>query len=134
MSWRDPQMVGIDLADVAELACTCEFLRDWIRQAPGEVTQSLARHGASPDTPAVVVEALERFADLLVRLVPCISPTRARADRPTPLGPGEALGLGELLIELAANGWPADAAHAEAMEDDCRRWALRLTRIPGLIP
>jgi hypothetical protein len=132
VSALDTEMVGIDMLDAAELAEICEYVSCWIRQAPPAVTDSLVRYGASCDAPTILLEALEHFSDLLVRLVPSLTPTTV--DLTAPLGAGEALGLAELLIELALRGWPSDADHAEALEHDCRRWALRLTHIPGVIP
>jgi hypothetical protein len=132
MSPADAEMVGIDILDAAELAEICDYLGEWITHAPTEVTDSLARHGASPAAPQLVLDALARFAELLVRLVPSVSPVHVSTT--APLGPGEALGLAELLIELAINGWPTDEGHVEALEHDLRRWALRLSHIPGVVP
>jgi hypothetical protein len=127
----DTIMVGIDMLDAAELAEICEYISGWIRQAPKAVSNSLARFGAHRDAPAILLEALDGFAQSLVRLMPSISPTIPTTE--IPLGPGEALGLAELLTDLAEFGWPADPDHAEAMRTDCRRWAARLTWIPGVI-
>jgi len=131
MSAPDTVMVGIDMLDAAELAEICDYVAEWIRGAPPAVVDSLARFGASCEAPTILVEELERFSDLLVRLVPSVSP--AKISPTAPLGPGEALGLAELLIGLAIDGWPADPDHAQALDHDCRRWALRLTHIPGVI-
>lgn len=124
-------MVGIDMLEAGELAEICEYLACWIRQGPKAVSNSLARFGAHNDAPAILLEALDHFAESLVRLVPSISPTVPNAE--IPLGPGEALGLAELLTDVAELAWPADPDHAEAMRTDCRRWAARLTWIPGVI-
>ena len=126
----DTDMVVLDLLDVAELAEICDYLRDWIGGAPPAVHASLTRFGG-PDAKAVLLEALTRLADTLVRAVPSVSPTSAPAS--TPLAPGETLGLVELLVELAGNRWPADADHAEALADDCHRWAARLLNTPGTL-
>lgn len=131
MSALDTVVVGIDMLDAAELAEICDYVAEWIRGAPPAVAHSLARFGASCEAPAILLEELERFSDLLVRLVPSVSP--AKISPTAPLGAGEALGLAELLIGLAIDGWPADPDHAQALEHDCRRWALRLTHIPGVI-
>lgn len=132
MSASDTTMVGVDMLDAAELAEICDYVACWITNAPADVTDSLVRHGASCDAPKILVEDLERFSDLLVRLVPSVTPTRVGVT--VPLGPGEALGLAELLINLAIHGWPTDRDRADTLEHDCRRWALRLTNIPGVIP
>lgn len=128
---NDIIMVGIDMLDVVELAEICEYLSEWIRQAPPAVTCHLARFGAHPDAPAFLLEALDRFAGSLMRLVPSVSPTLPNQE--IPLGPGEALGLAELLTDLAERGWPGDPDHSQALKTDCRRWAARLTWIPGVI-
>ena len=126
----DTDMVVLDLLDVAELAEVCDYLRDWIGGAPPAVHASLTRFGG-PDAKAVLFEALTRLADTLVRAVPSVSPTSAPSSRP--LATGETLGLVELLVELAGNRWPADADHAEALADDCHRWAARLLNTPGTL-
>src|SRR5579862_2820060 len=131
MSAPDIVMVGIDMLDAGELAEICDYVATWIRGAPPAVADSLARFDASSAAPTILLEELERFGSLLVRLVPSVSP--AKISPTAPLGPGEALGLAELLIGLAIDGWPVDPDHAEALEHDCRRWALRLTHIPGVI-
>ena len=123
-------MVAVDMLDVAELAEICDYLRDWIGGAPPAVSASLTRFGG-PDAKAIMLEALARLADSLVRAVPSVSPTSVPP--PTPLAPGETLGLVELLVELAGNRWPADADHAQAMADDCHRWAARLLNTPGMV-
>jgi hypothetical protein len=124
-------MVGIDMLDAAELSEICEYVSCWIRQAPQAVNDSLVRFGAHPDAPAILLEALDHFTESLVRLVPSVSPTIPKTE--VPLEPGEALGLAELLTDLVKFGWPADADQAQAMRTDCRRWAARLTWIPGVI-
>jgi hypothetical protein len=126
----DIDMVVLDMLDVAELAEMCDYLRDWIGGAPPAVHASLTRFGG-PDAKAILLETLARLADNLVRAVPSVSPTSAPS--PTPLAPGETLGLVELLVELAANRWPADADHAQALADDCHRWAARLLNTPGMV-
>jgi hypothetical protein len=126
----DIEMVAVDMLDAAELAEVCDYLRDWIGGAPPAVNASLTRFGG-PDAKAILLEALTRLADTLVRAVPSVSPTSVPS--PTPLAPGETLGLVELLVELAANRWPADADHAQAMADDCHRWAARLVNTPGMV-
>jgi hypothetical protein len=128
---NDIEMVGIDMLDAAELAEICDYMADWIRGAPPVVGESLARFGASGDARMILLEELDRFGALLVRLVPSVSP--AKVSVTAPLGPGEALGLAELVITLAIDGWPTDPDRSEALEHDCRRWALRLTHIPGVI-
>ena len=125
----DIDMVAVDMLDVAELAEICDYVADWIGGAPRAVNASLTRFGG-PDAPAILLEALARLADTLVRAVPSVSPTRVRSL--TPLAPGEALGLAELLVDLAVNGWPAGADHAGAMAGDCWRWAMRLFNTPGM--
>jgi hypothetical protein len=126
----DIEMVVLDILAAAEMAEVCEYLRDWIGGAPPEVNASLTRFGG-PDATAILVETLARLADTLVRAVPSVSPTPVRS--PTPLAHGETLGLVELLVELAANRWAADADHAQAMADDCHRWAARLLNTPGMV-
>lgn len=131
MSAPDIAMVGIDMLDAAELAEICDYVAEWIRGAPAAVGESLARFGASVQAPTILLEELERFATLLIRLVP--SPSPVKVSITAPLGPGEALGLAKLLITLAIDAWPTDPDHAEALVHDCRRWALRLSHIPGVI-
>jgi hypothetical protein len=126
----DIEMVAVDMLDAAELAEVCDYLRDWIGGAPPAVNASLTRFGG-PDAKAILLETLARLADTLVRAVPSVSPTSVTS--PTPLAPGETLGLVELLVELAGNRWPADADHAQAMADDCHRWAARLLNTPGTV-
>ncbi len=70
MSTPNTQMVGIDTLDAAELAELCEYVADWIKQAPVTVIESLVRFGASAHAPDILLDDLGRFADLLVRLVP----------------------------------------------------------------
>jgi hypothetical protein len=126
----DIEMVVLDILDAAEMAEICDYLRDWIGGAPPAVSASLTRFGG-PDAKAIMLEALARLADRLVRAVPSPSPTSVPS--PTPLAPGERLGLVELLVELAGNRWPADADHAQALADDCHRWAARLGNTPGTL-
>lgn len=130
MSGPGTQMVAIDVVEAAEAAATCSYVRDWLRACP-KAADSLVRFTASPAAPAVLVAALDRLVGLLGRLVPSVSPDRVTTS--APLGPGEALGLAELLVDLAGHRWPADPGQGEALEDDCRRWALRLLRVPGVI-
>ncbi len=122
-------MVVVDILDAAEMAEICEYLADWISGAPPAVSASLSRFGG-PDAKAILLEALARLADSLVRAVPSPSPAVPSS---TPLAPGETLGLVDLLVELAANRWPADADHAQAMADNCHRWAARLLNTPGMV-
>lgn len=126
----DIEMVVLDILDAAEMAEICDYLRDWIVGAPPAVSASLTRFGG-PGAKAILLEALARLADTLVRAVPSVSPTSVPC--PTPLSPGETLGLVELLVDLAGNRWPADADHAQAMADDCHRWAARLLNTPGTL-
>ena len=121
-------MVVVDILDAAEMAEICDYLPDWISGAPPAVSASLSRFGG-PDAKAILLEALARLADSLVRAVPSLSPTVPSS---TPLTPGETLGLVDLLVELAPNRWPADADHAQALADDCHRWAARLLNTPGM--
>ncbi len=132
MSIPDAQLVGIDILDAAELAEICQYITAWITQAPAAVTHSLSRHGASTDAPAILLDALRHYSNLLERLVPSTSPDHVTTT--APLGPGEAIGLAEFLSDLAINGWPTDPEHIDALRDDCRRWALRMIHIPGVIP
>jgi hypothetical protein len=124
------EMVAVDMVDVAELAEICDYVRDWVGGAPPAVNASLTRFGG-PDAKAILLEALGRLADVLVRAVPCVSPTGVQS--PTSLGHGETPGLAELLATLSVNGWPADADHAQALADDCHRWAARLGNTPGMV-
>lgn len=126
----DIEMVVLDILDAAEMAEICEYLRDWIDGAPPAVSASLTRFGG-PGAKAILLEALARLADTVVRAVPSVSPTSVPS--PTPLSPGETLGLAELLVDLAVNRWPADADHAQAVADDCHRWAARLLDTPGTL-
>lgn len=126
----DIEMVVLDILDAAEMAEICEYLRDWIDGAPPAVSASLTRFGG-PGAKAILLEALARLADTVVRAVPSPSPTSVPS--PTPLSPGETLGLAELLVDLAVNRWPADADHAQAVADDCHRWAARLLDTPGTL-
>jgi len=126
----DIEMVVLDILDAAEMAEICDYLRDWIVGAPPAVNASLTRFGG-PDAKAIVLETLARLADTVVRAVPSVSPTSVPC--PTPLAPGETLGLVELLVDLSANRWPADADHAQSMADDCHRWAARLLNTPGMV-
>ena len=130
MTAADTEFVAVDILDAAEMAEVCDYVRVWICGAPPAVTASLARFGG-PDARATLFEALGRLADALTRAVPSVTPTRV--GRLTPLAPGEALGLAELLVDLAVNGWPADPDHADCMSGDCRRWAMRLFKTPGML-
>jgi hypothetical protein len=125
----DIDMVVLDILDAAEMAEICDYLRDWIGGAPPAVNASLTRFGG-PQAKAILVEALTRLADILVRAVP--SPTPTSVPSPMPLARGETLGLVELLVELSGNRWPADAERAQAKADDCHRWAARLLNTPGM--
>lgn len=122
-------MVAIDVFDAGELAETCGFLRSWILAAGAEVAGSLASVGG-PQAYDIVVDALGRAPDLLVRLLPSVS--RELPAQVAPLGPGEALGLTEMLLDIAEHGAPADRAYARALVEDCRGWAVRLSYIPGV--
>ena len=124
------EMVAVDMLDIAELAEICDYVRDWVGGAPPAVNASLIRFGG-PDAKAILLEALGRLADVLVRAVPCVSPTGVQS--PTSLGHGETLGLAELLATLSVNSWPADADHAQALASDCHRWAARLLNTPGMV-
>ena len=126
----DVEMVVLDILDAAEMAEICDYLRDWIGGAPPAVSASLNRFGG-PHATAILLEALARLADTLVRAVPSVSPTSVPC--PTPLSPGETLGLVELVVDLAGNRWPAHADHAQAMADDCHRWAARLLNTAGTL-
>lgn len=132
MTTPDPQLVAIDILNAAELAEICQYLTAWITQAPAEVTDSLSRFGASPDAPAILLDALHHYGHLLERLVPSTSPDHVTTI--ASLSPGEAIGLAEFLIDLAINGWPPNPTHDETTRHDCRRWALRMVHIPGVIP
>jgi hypothetical protein len=125
----DIEMVVFDILDAAEMAEVCDYVRDWIGGAPPAVTASLARFGG-PDAKAILLETLGRLADVLVRAVPSVSPTSVPS--PMALAHGETLGLVDLLVELAANRWPTDAEHAQALAGDCHRWAARLVNTPGM--
>ncbi len=104
---REREMVGIAIDDAAELSEVCRYAIDWIKGAPPEVRASLRRFGQSAFAPSVLIEALNRFSDLLLRLAPSTSPTPAMpGSLSTPLGAGEAIGLAELLLDLAIDGWP----------------------------
>ena len=129
-TYTDIEMVVVDIADAAEMAEICDYLREWIVGAPPAVNASLTRFGG-PGAKAILVEALARLADTLVRAVPSVSPTSVPC--PTPLAPGETLGLVELLVDLAGNRWPTDADAAQAMADDCHHWAARLLNTPGTL-
>jgi hypothetical protein len=119
------EMVSIDLLDAAELAETCHYVNDWLRGAPPAVAASLNAFGG-PDAQTMLIETLERLADVLVRAVPSSTPRGVIT--PTPLTPGEGLGLAELLVDLAAGGFPSEPEPAGWIADDCRRWAVRLLR------
>jgi hypothetical protein len=128
------EMVGIAIDDAAELSEVCRYVIDWIKGAPPEVRASLQRFGQSARAPTILTETLDRFSDLLLRLVPSAIPTpNMPGCLSTPLGAGEAIGLAELLLDFAIDGWPADPDHADALGHDCRRWAVRLMHIPGVI-
>jgi hypothetical protein len=123
-------MVTLDILDAVEMAEICDYVRDWICGAPPAVTASLARFGG-PDAKAILLEALGRLADSLVRAVPSPSPTSVPS--PMPLAHGETLGLVDLLVELGANRRPTDAEQARALAGDCHRWAARLLNTPGMV-
>jgi hypothetical protein len=127
----DVTMVALDMLDAVELAEICEYVRDWIGGAPPAVSSSLARFGG-PDAQAILLEALARLTDSLVRAVPQVTPRRVSVA--AALNPSEALGLAEMVLDLAVGHWPSEPAASDALEDDCRRWALRLARTPGLLP
>ena len=127
----DIEMVVVDILDAAEMAEICEYLADWISGAPPAVAASLARFGG-PDAKAILLEALARLGDRLVRAVPSPKPTLVRS--PAALAGGETLGVAQLLADLAVNGWPAHPEVAEAKADDCHRWAVRLLNTPAVLP
>jgi hypothetical protein len=118
-------LVGIDVLDAVELSEICCYVADWVRAAPRSVRASLVRHGASTDAPAVLLEALDRFAEDLLRL----PGARPRADAPEPLSGAEAAELALVLLYVAYRGWPEDPHHAACLVEDCRGWAARLARI-----
>lgn len=122
------ETVAMDVVDAAALGELCCYLAEWIATAPVPVQQSLRRFGGE-QAPEIALETLSRFADLLVRLLPGVGPVPAAAE--TPLRPGEAVSLAELLETLAA-GWPEDEAEAEALAADCRAFAARLAMVPGV--
>lgn len=126
----DVDMITLDMLDAVEMAEVCDYLRDWIVGAPKAVTESLTRFGG-PDAKAIVLEALGRLADVVVRAVPCVCPTSVPS--PMPLASGETLGLVELLVTLATNRWPTDADRARAMASACHHWAARLLNTPGMV-
>ena len=74
MTTPETQLVGIDILDAAELAEICQYITAWITQAPAAVTNSLSRHGASTDAPAILLDALRHYSDLLESLVPLHKP------------------------------------------------------------
>ena len=76
--------------------------------------------------------ALGHYADVVLRLVPSVSPVPASCA--TPLMAGEALGLHRALAGLASYGWPTEPAYAEALRTNCRTWAERLCKVPGARP
>ena len=123
----DIEMVVVDIDDAVEMAEICGYVADWISGAPPAVGASLARFGG-PDAKAILLEALARLADRLLRAVPSPRPTPLRS--PAALGVG---GLAQLLADLAVNGWPADPDGAEATADDCHRWAVRLLNTPAVL-
>lgn len=125
MSATETDLVGIDVLDAVELSEICTYVADWVRAAPRSVRASLVRHGASPDAPAVLLEALERFAEELLRL----PGARPRAKAPDPLSAAEATELALVLLYVAYRGWPTDPHHAACLVEDCRGWAARLARI-----
>lgn len=130
MTGAETEMVAIDLIDAAELADICHFVNDWLRAAPAAVNASLRAFGG-PDAPALLVEASGCLADVLVRAVPSTTPQGVTTT--TPLSPGEALGLAELLVDLSVDGWPADTEPARRIADDCLRWAVRLLDTQGWV-
>lgn len=116
--------------DAAELGHLCAYLAAWIRRP--SAAASLEAFTGHPDAAAGLLEALGRFEVLAWRML--ASPTPDHIDRPGPLGVGEAAGLAGLLDELAEVGWPADPGHAQAVADDCRRWARRLANLARVAP
>jgi hypothetical protein len=126
----EPEMVAIDVIDVAVLADTCRYIVDWLSGAPTAVAASLSDFGG-PLAHLMLADTLDRLADALVRAVP--SRTAQGVTTPTPLSPGETLGLAGFLADLAVHGWPADPDPAGWIADDCRRWARRLLRTPGMV-
>lgn len=123
-------LVVLDVLDAVELAEICRYLRDWIDGAPSGVHASLTRF-AGPGAPALVLKELDRLAGTVADAVPFTAFTASSATGA--LLSREALQLAELLCELAMHHWPAARAESDVLEDDCRRWALRLARTPGLI-
>lgn len=120
-------LIAIDLGDAAELTLTCEHLRDWLSGTSAVVIDSLHTFGGA-DVQALI-EILDRLTGALTRAFPSISAHLVTGS--VPLCPAEALSLAELLLGIASNGWPEDLLEAEALEDDARRWALRLARTQG---
>lgn len=130
MSVPKVEMVGIDILDAIELAEICSYLGAWIEGAPNAVIDSLVAFGGEP-AKDVVLQELDHFGELLVHLVPSGSPSQVASD--TPLSPGEASGLAELLSDLATYGWSDDPNHAETLTQDLRRWARRLAKTPSVM-
>lgn len=118
----DEDVIAIDVGDAAELILTCEHLCGWLRDASHVVIDSLRSFGGA-DVGALI-DTLDRLAGALSRAFPSVSPHRVTGS--AALCPAETLSLAEFLLGIAGNGWPEDRLEARTLEDDCRRWALRL--------
>ena len=63
-------VIGVDVADAAELAEVLDYIAEWLTDAPPAVIASLGDHGGGPEAGDVVLEALARHSRALTMAVP----------------------------------------------------------------
>lgn len=63
-------VIGVDVADAAELAEILDYIAEWLTDAPPAVMASLGDHGGGPEAPDILLEALARHRRALVTAVP----------------------------------------------------------------
>jgi len=63
-------VIGVDVADAAELAEVLDYIAEWLIDAPPSVIASLGDHGGGPEAPEILLEALTRHSRALITAVP----------------------------------------------------------------
>ncbi len=63
-------VIGVDVADAAELAEVLDYIAEWLTDAPPSVIVSLGDHGGGPEAGEVLLEALARHSRALLGAVP----------------------------------------------------------------